>query len=54
MTDTERLDWIIKDCQRRLGFGGWWAAMHEIHKGAIYPGRDPREIIDIMIPPSGG
>lgn len=51
MTDTERLDAIIKEVRTKLGFGWWWGVMHLIHKEAMYGGVDARAVIDAALSP---
>ena len=33
MTDTEILNWIETEMQTKLGDGGLWHVMHEVHRG---------------------
>lgn len=47
MTDTERLDAIIREVQGKIGHGWWWHAMHVLHSPP-YPA-DPRAIIDMAL-----
>jgi hypothetical protein len=52
MTDTERLDAIIKEVQHKLGHGWWHSAMCEIHRASYLNNRySARDIIDAVLSP---